>query len=386
MITKANKEMYREEYLAFLKEQLKERCNDNMCCEINWDYRDELQPSALKEAVEHYKKYGYEVPKDYLKMKLLEMNVDYDNYMFDEIKSEIENCENEHVAEYFYVYGNLYEDAQAVGYNCVDVNIDEILGKSKFCVNIMFATDCERNYDMRSIVSAFGSWRAPDFDYLSGNIDDLDNALTYFIHQQGHSVKEIYDCLIDNPKGFENVEKMSFAKAVVNDIVNSPSDVMSELTALVKLDGNQFFEFLEAVEKGEKYLILGKETMMGIFNEWAGSGGLLEFSLDKPFVVPSSMIREVQIEGANNFNYSVNNVYGLVGSCWKEALGYTDEKPILYEENLAATVKAVKEYEKERKNKDKLGLAEQMKRAEAKAANQNFVFSAPNKEDIGLDL
>lgn len=334
---------HRKEYLAFLKKQLEDKCNSDMCCEIYWDYRDELDASILKEVVDNYKEKGYVTPKDYLWDKLLELNFDYDNYMFNEIRKEIQGCDNENIVKYFNEYGDLYEDAIEVGYNGIDVNLDTLLDKSEFCVNVMFATNTERNYDMGSIVNAFGCWRKPYFDYLLNNVDDLDNALTYLIHQQGHSVKEVYECLLNNPIGFGCRDKLDFAKSVVNDIVNNSSDALSELTALIKLDGNEFFELLEAVEKEEKYLTFRTDTEIGIFNEWSGCGGLLEIQLDKPFVVPASMVRNVQIEGAkDNFGCTVYEVYGLIGSCWKDALGYTDEKPSLFEEDLQKTVEYAK--------------------------------------------
>lgn len=336
-----NIEQYKEEYLAFLKEQLKEKCNDNMCYEVYWDYRDELDPKTIREAIDKYRESGYESPEDYLVQKLYELNFDYDSYMFDEIRQAIEGCDNEHVVAYYEAHGDLYEDAAAVGYNGIDVCIDEILDKSEFCVNVMFATDTERDYDMGSIVTSYGSYRGPDFDYLANNADVLDNALTYLIHQQGHSVKEVYDCLLGNPRGFGSDEEMNFAKSVVDDIVNNSSEAMSELCALVKLNGKDLLELFHVTEHNMEYLTFAKNTDIGIFNEWAGTGGLLEIKLDKPFVVPSSMVRNIQIEGAEtSWGYSVDSVYGLVGSCWKETLGYTGEKPVLYEEDLEATVKA----------------------------------------------
>ena len=344
-INELNKEAYRQEYLEFLKEVLTEHCNDDMCCEIYWDYRDEVDPATLKEVADGYKEAGYENPIDYLAEKLLDLNFDYDSYMFGEIRKAIENCENEHVVECFESFGNLREDAYEVGYGGIDVNVDGILGKSEFKVNVMFATDTERDYDMASVVYSFGSWKEPDFDYLSRAVDVLDNAVTYFIHQQGHSVKEVYDCLLNNPRGFGSEADMDFAKAVVNDIVNNSSDAFSELCVLVKLDGNEYFELIEAIEMGETYLSFSKDTMMGIYNEWSGCGGLLEFQLDKPFVVPTSMVRNVQVEGAGeDYGYTVDQVYGLIGSCWKDTLTYTDEAPDLYQENLEATVNDIKNY------------------------------------------
>lgn len=353
---------YKDEYVAFLKEQLEDKCNSDMCCEIYWDYRDVISPQTLKEAVDNYKEQGFGSPKDCLEDVLWKLNVDYDSDMFNEIETEIENCENEHVVEYFNEYGDLINDAiEEAGYNGLDVKVDEILRKSEFRVNVMFATNEERNYDMGSIVSSYGSWREPDFEYIESSPEVLDNALTYFIHQQGHSVKEVYDCLIGNPRGFGSKDEMNFTKSIVNDIVNNSSDAMSEITALVKLDGYELLELVEEVEKGEKYLTFEKNTDMGIFNEWAGTGGLLEFQLDKPFVVPVSMVRNVQIEGAKlDWGYSVDSVFGLVGSCWKETLGYTDEAPELYQEDLVETVKAVQTFLAERENEKFVGSVDEV--------------------------
>lgn len=378
-----NVEQYKDEYLAFLKEQLQEKCNSNMECEVYWDYRDEIDPSMLRDVIDNYKEAGYESPRDYLVEKLWELNNDYDDNMFDEIETEIENCENEHVVAYFEAFGDLREDAYSVGYNGIDVNEDEILGKSSFRINVMFATDAERNYDMGSIVNAFGSYRDPDFEYLAENIDVLDNALTYFIHQQGHSVKEVYDCLLDNPRGFGSEAEMDFAKAIVNDIVNNSSEAMSEITALIKLDGKEFLEFFDTVENERGYLTFAKNTDIGIFNEWSGTGGLLEFELDKPFVVPAAMVRGVQIEGAKNINYSVDSVYGLIGSCWKETLGYTDEAPELYPEELSDTVNSVREFLLEKDAEDLLeNLDEVISDAQDRADNGSI---SSGKDSYELD-
>ena len=59
---------------------------------------------------------------------------------------------------------------------------------------------------------------------------------------------------------------------------------------------------------------------MGIFNQWSGCGGVLDILLEKDAVMPLSMIRGFQIEGQSDpEGYTVNDVYGLVGSCWKPA-------------------------------------------------------------------
>jgi hypothetical protein len=58
--------------------------------------------------------------------------------------------------------------------------------------------------------------------------------------------------------------------------------------------------------------------MIGIYNPWNGSGSVLEIELEKDLVFTTDMIRDIQIEGVKpDFEWTVDNTYGLIGSCWK---------------------------------------------------------------------
>lgn len=333
-------DFFREKYNNFLKEKIKENCNTYCCYEIYWDYRDEIDANTLLEAYSEYKKQGFEKIEDYLKDKLLDMNLDYDNELTESIKSDMENSSfyTEEFKNWYETNCNLYDDMQVNGYNGIDVNLKGLIDNSRFCFNIMFATDEEQNSDMSNLITAYGTYHCPDFEYLEAK--DFDNALTYLIHQQGHTCKEYFETLLSAPGGFRSNHKNDFIESVVDDVVNNTSEAMSELTVLVKMDGQAALEFLDYMENKEddRNIIFNKNCEIGIFNEWSGCGGLIEIVLDKDFIVPKYLIRSFQIEGAKNNSCSVDEVYGLVGDCWKDCMNYTNEIPKLVEENLEETI------------------------------------------------
>ncbi len=390
----------REKYLAFLKEKIAEYCNKNACYELYYDYRDELSPNNVLQAYrcsidENYPEVSF---TNFLEEELYELNVDGDIYFINEIEKEINNHEDEDVR---FAYENskngIYEDLTEAGYNGIDVNLADLLSNTRLKVNIMFGTPSERDFDMGAIVHSYGSYDFPDLDNIIANkeygYDYIDNMLTYLIHQQGHSVKEVYDCLFDNPRGFSSGDSNTFVKSVVNEITNNPSEAMSELTCLVELSGQDVVDFFDALsnEDNNKHLVFDKSVEIGLFNEWSGGGSLLEVQLDKPFVVPVSYVRDIQIEGAGkgtyqieqlvkekwkareehndervyqlnnkidyegkkyNNGYSVDEVYGLVGSCWRDCVSYTDKAPELYQEDVIKAVGEVNAFVKEREQSE----------------------------------
>ena len=97
---------------------------------------------------------------------------------------------------------------------------------------------------------------------------------------------------------------------------------MGCLTVLLKSNLEEYCSMFE--NDAEKYtllpkeIVLGKNVDLGIFNPWNGSGSCLEIELEKDVVLPNDMVFDCQIEGVKTDNgYSVDEVYGLVGSCWK---------------------------------------------------------------------
>lgn len=330
----------RQKYLDFLKKEIQEYCNTDGCYEVYFDYRDEIPAREMLIYIEDFIKNreGFTNFKDYLEHKVFdECYFDYDDYLFAQIKQDIYKTDDKELIDEYLEDNDFIENLESVGYNGVAFDINELLCNTRLRFNIMFATDKEQNYDMGSIVSAYGNDYQTPFVSWSADKESYDNALTYLIHQQGHTVDEVLNCLLDNPRGFSDTDK--FVTSVVNDIVNNSSEAMSELTVLVELSGENITTFVDMIDKGNSYLVFDKNTDIGIFNEWSGCGGLLEINLDKPFVVPANMVRNFQIENSQRpYEYTVNEVYGLNGSCWKDSLSYTDKAPEFVQEDINKTL------------------------------------------------
>lgn len=340
---------FHEVYNNFLKEKIKEYCNEYGCYEIYWDYRENLEPNELMEAYKKFKDNGYEKIEDYIENELLDYNIDYDNNLFATIETDLKKQDfyTEEFEKWYQDNCNIFEDLQSNGYNGIDVNLSDLLRNSDFYFNIMFATAEEQNSDMSNIITAFGTYHLPDFDYMKP--DDFDNTLTYLIHQQGHTCKEYFDILNRNPGGYNMDYKCEFIESIVDETVNCSAECMSELTILVKMNGKDAIDFLNylANKNNNLNLIFDKDSEIGMFNEWIGSGGLLGIALEKDFIVPKNMIRGFQIEGAKNQNYTVDEVFGLVGSCWRECMSYTEESPCLMLENIEETIRYAQYINKE---------------------------------------
>lgn len=64
-----------------------------------------------------------------------------------------------------------------------------------------------------------------------------------------------------------------------------------------------------------------QSTMAGFFDNVNGGGSVLEFEFKSDFTVPADAMYTILPDGKNKFtpDWSVDSVYGLVGSAWKEA-------------------------------------------------------------------
>lgn len=324
----------KEEYIQLLKPMMANYLNTENCYELYWDYRDEYPAEKILEAyhkLSSEKTYEKNAFVCMLEDYIYEMNLSEDAKLLDMISKEITKHSDKGISELYDEFGLDFDLLEEAGYNGIDVNLADLLRNTRLHVNVMFATKEEQNYDMSSIVTAFGSWKTP----CPNDVKDFDNALTYLIHQQGHTVEDVYDCWFANSQGFPYEHQTNFIESVVDDIVNNSSDGCSELCALIELTGWDIVTFFEAVLNNQGYIKFEKNTELGIFNEWSGCGGLLDIQLEKDFVVPVDMIRDIQIEGAGkeNNNYTVNSVYGLIGSCWKDSFSFTDIEPELISEN-----------------------------------------------------
>ena len=135
--------------------------------------------------------------------------------------------------------------------------------------------------------------------------------------------------VVDNEQKPEEKQDR-FVKSVVEELENLPSH-MATLTFLVSMKLFDYFDLREAMEsekklndsyifaerKGKGTITISKDTMCGLFDVWSGGGSVLEIELDKDVILPIKCIWVAEIEtGKSQYGYSVDSVYGLVGSAW----------------------------------------------------------------------
>ena len=324
-------------WVAYLKEKIKEDCNNDGYYEVYWDYRDEFEPDTVQKIVNSAVEEGSSIEAtatDYLWD--LNSGESLDEYFIDDVRDNIPE-ELEDYAD----SRDLFDDLTEAGYNGIDMNAKELLDKSDVNVNIIFATPSESNYDMSNIVDVFGSWKDPAYDYIVENPEILDNAMVYLIHQQGHSLKEYYQCLLENPSGFKMDHKNTFIESCVDDCVNNSSDAMSGICCLTRLTPYELYDLKKAVKDGTGSLEFSKDTYCGTVNIWAGSGGL-SVELEKPLIIPTSYVHTIQVEGGeNNDGYTVDEIFGLANDCWDGDMKIVNTQPTLYQESTDDIIKYI---------------------------------------------
>lgn len=353
----------RAAYLDWLKGEVERWCNKDGFFEAEWDYSDSITPNQILDAYQSYEEQGFASPRDCLESRLFEdtyVEDDfYENYLMNDLASA-----GEEVNEGWDNAQSVWEDLESVGYKGIDLNLDQLLGQSELRVNVFFATEAEQDHDMGSIVDAFGNdYRMPDLDRIDA--EDLDNALSYLINQQGHSVTEVYDALANG--GSAN----PFIESVNEEVTENSSEAMSELAALVRMDGNQMLDFLDAVERGTDSLVLPKDyATLGVFNQWSGCGGTLDIRLERDAVLPLSMVREFNIEGQREVSgsYTVDSVYGLVGSMWCPNFSYRDGVETGVKEDYGLALEQVREARSEAAREPSLDKDAVSLHSEAQAA------------------
>ena len=195
-------------------------------------------------------------------------------------------------------------------------------------INIGISTAVEQNYDhglIQDMISCYygrdvhtGSQivKLTEMD-IKEAVDICNNGLSYLVQQQGYSLKDV----------FTSTPQKGFSESIKEECDNF-FNYMGRLTILSKVDYDTFCELATITKQNDHSdkhskgtVIIDKKCMLGIFNEWHGSGSILEIDLDKDFEIPAKYISSVQIESRfsdKRQGYTVDSVYGLVGSAWRE--------------------------------------------------------------------
>lgn len=111
-----------------------------------------------------------------------------------------------------------------------------------------------------------------------------------------------------------------FLKSLLREVCELPIDYMRTLVFLTEMTIEDYFKMKN--NKDYKEITFKTNTMCGLFDCWCGSGSILEIELEKDVTINKDNIYQVQLEDCHSkekpyIGYSVNSVYGLVGSCWQ---------------------------------------------------------------------
>jgi hypothetical protein len=196
-----------------------------------------------------------------------------------------------------------------------------------FNCNIILGYKEEGNFDF-GVISGFRTMylaEDPPTDEVIGN-----NSLSWLIRSQDYSVADLYSDM-----------KSPFLDSVRREIEEYTAG-MGGVTICLRLSADE----LEALASNNgKNISISKEASIGIFTPWSGAGSLMEIALEKDIVLPKSMINRIQVEGAKNNEYTVDEVYGMTGRFWTQhAMKTTDDAPFeMTDDMVAADVLAMQE-------------------------------------------
>lgn len=336
--------------IEWLHKQIENSTHGTMQGNICAYYYDEMLSSAMLENAIHdyisdYKYRDYEKFSYYLEniidVTLSDITYQIEITLFNCIQDILPKDDEMFMRTWKRLTKNLtiYAVLDLGGWNGIDVDYKSYLDRDYF-LNIMLATSEEQNMDMNSI-SDFFIQREQSEETLK---KESDNALTYLIHQQGYTVKDI-------TKAYSNKETASeFVKSTKQEL-DSLEHSSSELTMCVSLKGQALIDTLDALldKDNIQNLKVSPKTTVGLFNEWNGSCSNLDIKLEKDFIFPNNMVRNIQVDksshrdfsNAHKYGYTVQNVCDPAAAVWKNGkISVTDEQPVLVNETLEEMQKA----------------------------------------------
>ena len=302
-----NAPAYTEEQVQdFLKEQIQQLCDSDGMRDVSPVRGEALSPEFVMQSFKEYQESneGFETFSQFLDYQLIEKNgidIQEMDLLIDEIRDNASH-QNEKLLDclndYLEKADSVEEVLEEAGYNGISYELTDFLCDD-YKLNLMLATEKEQDMDMGSIPSVFLNHAdnihesyADDEKYGFNN--DIDNALTWLIHQQGHEVSEVYAALTENMEGQEG-----FIASVVREIQDCPVYSMMETTVSISASGQNLLDTLDVLSgTSDKNLEISRDSSVALFNEWQGTCSNLEIELESPVIIPADMIRNVQMEGA----------------------------------------------------------------------------------------
>lgn len=225
-----------------------------------------------------------------------------ENYIIDTLKSRTD-LEEDIIIDYVHEHCSFNYDAD---------DFDE-----SYNVNLTLDTgDAATDFTANNALNYFSDWSTELTEpsailWLAKQMDKSDKLLS--------EMKTIYSKTENGNYVNRDVSTDKFIESVIQELENNTCSC-SGLTFLVNMKLSELFTIKEQMNdenSKNNILIISKDTMCGLFDEFAGGGSVLEIELDKDINITYAMIHNIWIDGANTHGYDVNEVYGLVEQCWK---------------------------------------------------------------------
>ena len=187
-----------------------------------------------------------------------------------------------------------------------------------FRVNIMVDTG-DGNYDY-VLNSVYPCW----YGSYDQKIDDR-AGIVWLAKTQGYTKGQLWNVLrkgdMSTLKGFlesmrVEVANISSHMNTVTFLVEMPLKDLMELNRLIKLQerNGRFYDARKNPYCG--YIIIEKTAETGLYDPWNGGGSVFEIELERDVKLPVKYIRSALPDGGDG--YSIEGVYGMCGSAWKE--------------------------------------------------------------------
>lgn len=289
---------------------------------VDYDERY-LSPKTIGELI------SQDDPREAFEMMLDDMSIEYgfsDGYADVEQDVRINLTEEEDK-----LYMDNQEEMREFLQREVYFSYDENDFNAEVNVNIMI--DCgnwNRDCTCDNVLNWYGR-------YGYGEIDELSSVL-WLAKTQGKAEKLKEACKrVFRPDGNyleREIQKDRFIESCVQELENLPSGTAT-VTFLVKMPlldllnlaalqnrENGHSELTDPRENTEPgtYIVLGKETMCGLYDPFSGGGSVFEIELDRDVNLPIKYAK-INVEGASIYGrYDVNDVYGLVDSAWADTV------------------------------------------------------------------
>lgn len=279
-------------------------------CEIYADYRDEMDSKTAIRILQS---------EDPMQSFWEQLDEWYQDYRWT-LEDELENNVKDKLLTGPYANGMSGEDYDRLhdilaGLVYFSLPEEHFL-KQTFRVNIMVDTG-DGNYDY-TLNSAYPCW----YGAYDAPIDPK-AGIAWLAKTQGYTRGQLKRALqqgdMAGPKGFlesmrVELANLSSAMSTVTFLVELTLEQLMELNRLIRLQDRNGVHYDSRKNPYCGYVIIGKDTMTGLYDPWNGGGSVFEIQLEKDVRLPVKYIRSALPDGGDG--WSVGSVYGMCGSAW----------------------------------------------------------------------